>query len=351
VTQVNRRLNQSVKHEGWDSEYVLMLGFNIACPHGAYSMHFFDQHLVQKSLPYSLLINAIATGLQQPIESPARSHYEPNHDDSTVLIMPAWKQQNMMGVKLVSVWPGNGAIGQSAVSAVYVLISCANGNPIAVLDGTELTLRRTAATAALGARILARKNAQTLAVLGTGALSVPMVQAHLSAMPFTRTLVWGRTPSKAQEVVERLALLGITAEASEDLQITLAHADVVAVATMATEPFIKNTWVKPGTHLGLVGAFTAKMSEAEPALIARAQVFADSREAVLEKGGEVLHAIQQGLMTPSDIIAELAQLTLKPDYGWRADDQAITVFKSVGFASLDLIAAELVFNANAAIKK
>ena len=314
-------------------------------------MQFFDQNIVQKALPWSLLIDAIATGLQQPIESPARSHYEPNHDDSTVLIMPAWKQQDMMGVKLVSIWPGNSALGQSAVSAVYILISCATGNPIAVLDGTALTLRRTAATAALGARILARKDSQTLAVLGTGALSVPMVQAHLSAMTFERTLVWGRTPAKAQEVVARLELLGITAEASVDLQNTLGQADVVAVATTATEPFIRSAWIKPGTHLGLVGAFTAKMSEAEPALIARAQVFADSREAVLEKGGEVLHAIQQGLMAPSDIIAELAQLALKPDHGWRADAQAITVFKSVGFASLDLIAAELVFKANAAIAK
>ncbi len=314
-------------------------------------MQFFDQGAVQQALPYSLLMDAIASGLQSPIESPARTHYEPNHDDSTVLIMPAWKQQSMMGVKLVSVWPGNSALGQSAVSAVYILISCANGNPIAVIDGTELTLRRTAATASLGARILARKDSHTLAVLGTGALSVPMVQAHISAMPFTRILIWGRTTAKAQAVVDRLALLGINAEASTDLQGTLEHADVVAVATTATEPFIRSEWIKPGTHVGLVGAFTAKMSEAEPALIARAQVFADSREAVLEKGGEVLHALKQGLIAPSDILAELAQLTLKPDNDWRADDQVITVFKSVGFAALDLIAGELVFNANTNIPK
>lgn len=306
-------------------------------------MQFFDQSAVQQALPYSLLIDAIAAGLQDPIESPARSHYEPNHDESTVLIMPAWKSQNMMGVKLVSVWPGNSAIGQSAVSAVYVLISCHTGNPIAVLDGTELTLRRTAATAALGARILARKNSETLLVVGTGALSVPMVQAHTSAMPFKRVLIWGRTAANAQAIVERLALLGIQAEAATDLQSTLAIADVVAVATTASKPFIRSAWIQPGTHVGLIGAFTVNMSEAEPALIARAQVFADHREAVLEKGGEVLHAIQQGLIAPSDIIAELAQLTLAPDADWRTDGHAITVFKSVGFASLDLIAAEMVF--------
>ena len=314
-------------------------------------MQFFDQSAVQQALPYSILMDAIAAGLQEPIESPARSHYEPNHDQSTVLIMPAWKPQNLMGVKLVSVWPGNSAIGQSAVSAVYVLISCSNGNPIAVLDGTELTLRRTAATAALGARILARKNAQTLLVVGTGALCVPMVQAHTSAMSFARVLIWGRKTAKTQEIVDQLALLGIQAEAATDLQSTLAIADVVAVATTATEPFIRSAWIQPGTHVGLIGAFTVNMAEAEPALMARAQVFVDSRDAVLEKGGEVFQAIQQGIMAPTDIVAELAQLTHKPHLGWRADGQAITVFKTVGFASLDLIAAELVFNAKAMVSK
>jgi len=308
-------------------------------------MQFFDQAAVAQALPYPALIEALAAGLQQPIESPARSVYAPNGDNSAVLIMPAWKVQEIMGVKLVSIWPGNSARGQSAVSAVYVLISCADGTPIAVLDGTELTLRRTAAAAALSARMLARKNSQTLAILGTGSLSVPMAVAHASVLDFKTILVWGRDGQKTQAVVDRLALQGIEAHASSDLQTTLAQADVVSAASTATEPFIRSDWVRPGTHLGLMGAFTPAMAEAEPALMPRAQVFADSREAVLQKGGEVLQAIQQGLMDAADIQAELAELAAQPQRAWRASDEAITVFKSVGFASLDLIAAELVFNA------
>ena len=308
-------------------------------------MQFFDQAAVARALPYPALIEALAAGLQQPIESPARSVYAPNGDNSAVLIMPAWKVQEIMGVKLVSIWPGNSARGQSAVSAVYVLISCADGTPIAVLDGTELTLRRTAAAAALSARMLARKNSQTLAILGTGSLSVPMAVAHASVLDFKTILVWGRDGQKTQAVVDRLALQGITAHASSDLQATLAQADVVSAASTATEPFIRSDWVRPGTHLGLMGAFTPAMAEAEPALMPRAQVFADSREAVLQKGGEVLQAIQQGLMAAADIQAELAELAAQPQRAWRVSDEAITVFKSVGFASLDLIAAELVFNA------
>jgi alanine dehydrogenase len=308
-------------------------------------MHHFDSKAVEKALPYPLLANALAQGLQQAIEAPPRSHLTPNHDASCVLIMPAWRPHQLMGVKMVSVWPGNNAKGESAVSGVYVLISCDNGHPVAVLDGTALTLRRTAAAAALAARKLARQNSRTLAMLGTGALSVPLVQAHVEVMPFDSVLVWGRQVGKAQAVVAQLQQQGIAASAATDLEQTLAQADVVAAATTATEPFIRTDWVRPGTHLGLIGAFTAQMAEAEPALMAQAQVFADSRSAVLEKGGEVFQAVQQGLIAPAAIQAELAELAAQPEGHWRRDAQAITVFKSVGFASLDLIAAELVYNA------
>jgi ornithine cyclodeaminase/alanine dehydrogenase-like protein (mu-crystallin family) len=305
-------------------------------------MQFFDQAAVARALPYPVLMDALARGLQEPIESPLRSHFEPNHDASTVLIMPAWRAQQRMGVKLVSIWPGNGAIGLSAVSGVYVLLSCETGQALAVLDGTELTLRRTAAAAALGARILARKNSKHLAMLGTGSLGAPLVEAHVAAMNFESITVWGRSLQKAQAVVAQLAALGIEAQASDDLQTTLQTADVVAAASTATTPFIRSEWVQPGTHLGLVGAFTPTMAEAEPALMPRSQVFADNREAIQQKGGEVLQAIQQGLIRAEDIQAELAELAAQPTRAWRTNDASITVFKTVGFASLDLIAAELV---------
>lgn len=305
-------------------------------------MKHFNMKAIQTALPYPLLVEALAKGLQQFAETPARSFFSPNQDASCVMIMPAWRPHQMMGVKLVSVWPENNAKGESAVSAVYVLISCLDGRPLAVLDGTELTLRRTAAAAALAAKRLARENSETLAVLGTGSLSVPLVQAHTDTMRFKNVLVWGRQFHKAQRVVNQLKELGIEVRAMGDLEETLALSDVVAVATTATEPFLKAAWVKPGTHISLVGAFTPQMAEAEPGLISKSQLFADCRASVLEKGGEVFQAIEQGLILGSDIIADLAELTAQSDRSWRHDAQAITVFKSVGFALLDLIAAELV---------
>ena len=309
-------------------------------------MKHFDMKAIQTALPYPLLVDALAQGLQQFSETPARSFFSPNQDASCVMIMPAWRPHQMMGVKLVSVWPENNAKGESAVSAVYVLISCLDGRPLAVLDGTELTLRRTAAAAALAAKRLARENSETLAVLGPGSLSVPLVQAHTDTMRFKNVLVWGRQFYKAQLVVNQLRELGIEVRAMSDLHKTLAMSDVVAVATTATEPFLKAAWVRPGTHISLVGAFTPQMAEAEPGLISKSQLFADCRTSVLEKGGEVFQAIEQGLILDSDIIADLAELTAQSDRSWRHDAQAITVFKSVGFALLDLIAAELVIKAS-----
>jgi len=309
-------------------------------------MKHFDMKAIQTALPYPLLVDALAQGLQQFAETPARSFFSPNQDASCVMIMPSWRPHQMMGVKLVSVWPENNAKGESAVSAVYVLISCLDGRPLAVLDGTELTLRRTAAAAALAAKRLARENSETLAVLGTGSLSVPLVQAHTDTMRFKNVLVWGRQFYKAQLVVNQLRELGIEVRAMGDLHKTLAMSDVVAVATTATEPFLKAAWVRPGTHISLVGAFTPQMAEAEPGLISKSQLFADCRASVLEKGGEVFQAIEQGLILDSDIIADLAELTAQSDRSWRHDAQAITVFKSVGFALLDLIAAELVIKAS-----
>jgi ornithine cyclodeaminase/alanine dehydrogenase-like protein (mu-crystallin family) len=308
-------------------------------------MDYFDSSAVKNALPYPQLIEALTQGLQLPIEVPPRSYFAPNADASCVLIMPAWKAQEVFGVKLVSVWPSNKAIGSPTVSAVYVLLSCENGMPLAVIDGTELTLRRTAAAAALAAKILARKNSQTLAILGTGALCVPMVQAHASVHPFKNILIWGRQKTKALEAVAELTTLGIESNYSEDLKETLNQADVVAAATTATEPFILSKWLKPGTHLGLIGAFTPQMAEAEPALMNKVQVYADNRAAVLEKGGEIYQAIQQGILLPEGIEGELAELASDPSKSWRKNDQSITVFKSVGFASLDLIAAELVYQA------
>jgi len=308
-------------------------------------MRFIDKDEVARRCAYGPLIESLAKGLGQSIESPPRSHFNPNHDASAVLIMPAWKPGQIMGTKIISIWPDNNALGKPAVSAVYVLTSCEDGSTLAVIDGTELTSRRTAGAAALGARLLARPDSRRLAVLGTGALAPHMAMAHRSVLDLSEITIWGRQLDKADAVVSALAGVGIAARASTDLEGTLARADVVAAVTTATVPFIRGAWIKPGTHLGLIGAFTADMAEAEPELLSSTRLFADSRAAVLEKGGEVLQALRAGLICKADVLAELTELVKdSPHNAGRRSHQEITVFKSVGFAALDLIAAEHVLN-------
>ena len=183
-------------------------------------------------------------------------------------------------------------------------------------------------------------------MLGCGALALPMVEAHRAVFALSEVTIWGRQPYKAQALVNALAGIGIAVRASSDLQQALADADIAVAVTTATRAFIPAAWVRPGTHLGLVGAFTADMAEAEPALLSRARLFADNREAVLQKGGEMVQALRGGLILEADIRAELAGLVraAHPAAG-RLADSDITVFKSVGFAALDLIAAGLVLEA------
>jgi ornithine cyclodeaminase/alanine dehydrogenase-like protein (mu-crystallin family) len=309
----------------------------------------FDAAAVARLCPYDRLVDALALGLREPITSPARMHLDPPGDGSAFLIMPAWQTDGLIGVKMVSVWPANAAAGKPTVTALYNVFCCLDGIPVAVIDGTELTLRRTAAAAALGARLLARKGRLRLAVLGSGALAPEMAQAHASVLDLERITLWGRRAEAAQRVAETLASRGIVATVEPNLERAVSEADVIVVATTATVPFIEPAWVRPGTHLGLFGAFTTAMAEAAPALFPHVSLFADTRAGVLEKGGEVTQAITAGLITPQAIRAEFAEMVAsgKP---WRASDAEITVLKSVGFAALDLLAARHLLASSPAAK-
>lgn len=301
----------------------------------------FDAAAVARLCPYDRLVDALASGLREPIVSPPRMHMDPPGDGSAFLIMPAWQIGGLIGVKMVSVWPANAAQRKPTVTGLYSVFSCVDGMPIAVIDGTELTLRRTAATAALGARLLSRKGKLRLAVLGTGALAPEMAEAHARALDIASITIWGRRIEGAQAVVARLAARGIAATATAQIEVVVREADVIVAATTATVPFIEPQWVRPGTHIGLFGAFTSAMAEAEPALLPHVHLYADTRTGVLEKGGEVVQAIKAGLIAPGAIRAELAEM-LTDGRQWRTSGRDITVFKSVGFAALDLLAARQV---------
>jgi len=270
-----------------------------------------------------------------------------------LLLMPAWRKGAHLGIKIVTVFPDNGARHLPAVIGQYILLSAETGQPVALLDGTVLTRRRTAAASALAARILARPDSSRLLMMGTGALAPHLIGAHAAVRPIREVAVWGRTPAKAQALAERinggdLAGLKLRAFVAEDLQRNLAAADIVSCATLARDPILPGAWLKRGQHIDLVGGFTPLMRETDDAAIARSRVYVDTRQGALKEAGDIVQPLANGTLKAEMVHADLFDLCQAPDsagpYKHRLGRQNaadITLFKSVGTALEDLAAAEL----------
>lgn len=307
-------------------------------------MRFIDAAAVTAATPWPDLIDALAEAFREGAEMPQRHHHTvpvPGEPDGTLLLMPCWRAGEALGVKVVNIFPGNSARGQPAVNGAYVLMNATTGAIEAIIDGGELTARRTAAVSALAASFLARDDAQTLLVVGTGRLATLLAEAHARVRAIDKVLVWGRTPAKAEAVAGTLKDAGLDARAAQDLAAAAKQADIVSCATLSTAPLVLGAWLQPGCHLDLVGAFRADMREADDEALAQAQVFVDTRAGVLAEGGDVVQAISAGRLAAGDIAADLADLCAGAHRG-RRNEAERTVFKSVGTGLADLAAARLI---------
>jgi ornithine cyclodeaminase len=246
------------------------------------------------------------------------------------------------------VCPGNALRNERAVGAVYALFDAANGAPLAIFDGEEITARRTAGASAYAARRLARPDARHLVLVGSGRIARALVEAHRQVRPIERVSLWSRTAEHALAAADAMTRDGLPVTAVRDLERAVREADVVSCATLSTAPIVRGEWLAPGVHLDLVGAFKAGMRETDDAAIARADlIVVDSRVAALAEGGDIVQAIASGAIGAGDVAAELADLARGAHPGRTRNDE-ITVFKSVGFAPEDLAAAEAVFDADEA---
>lgn len=294
-------------------------------------------------LHHRMLIERLRQTFRAGVEVPLRHHHTvPTYgeSDATLLVMPAWQTGRAIGVKLVTVFPDNGARDLPAVQGIYILLDGKTGVPQALIDGPALTKRRTAAASALAAGYLARPDSERLLVVGTGALAPELIEAHTSVLPIRHVLVWGRNPERAQRVVSRFHRPRFRIEATTDLEAAVRGAHLVSCATLAREPLIRGDWLAPGTHLDLVGGFTPDMREADDECIRRARVFVDTREGACKEAGDIVRPLQAGILSGDDIAGDLFDLTRGERAGRRYYDQ-ITLFKSVGTALEDLAAAQL----------
>jgi len=258
----------------------------------------------------------------------------------TSLIMPAWVPGVCYGVKTVNVAPHNAARGLPGLHSSYMLYDATTGAPLAMLDGDQITARRTAAASALAASFLAQPGASHLLLVGAGQVARLLPAAYRVVRPIQRVTVWARSTAAAQALAAQLRTQGFDSAASADLAGAVAAADVVSCATLATAPLVQGAWLRPGSHLDLIGSFTPAMREADDACFAGAALYVDTDEA-LAKSGELLGPLERGVITAADVRGTLAALSCGEAPGRGGAGQR-TVFKSVGTALEDLAAAMLV---------
>jgi ornithine cyclodeaminase len=229
------------------------------------------------------------------------------------------------------------------VQAQVLLFDGATGTALALVEGGELTLRRTAAASALAASYLAKIDAASLLVIGTGSLAPHLAAAHAAVRPIRRVRIWGRSPAKAEALARRLRadLPELDIAASSNLAADAAAADIVSCATSAAEPVLLGRWLAPGTHVDLVGNFSRQARECDDDTVRGARIFVDTVEGALAEAGDLLIPLATGAIDRNRIVGELADLCRGEVQGRTAPDE-ITVFKSVGAAIEDLIAAQLV---------
>lgn len=301
-------------------------------------MEHFDTARTAERLGYDRLIADLRAGQGSPAHVPRRQHFPVDEEQqATLLVMPAWNRE-FLGVKLVNVFPRNSEQGLPALSSAYLLADGRTGQHLALIDGSELTRRRTVGTAALGASLLSREDSRTHLIIGTGHIGGAVHDAYAAVRDIKNTLVADPYDfARARALAAVLNEQGASAEAVEDVESAAGRADIITCATLAREPILRDQWVRPGTHLDLIGSFRPDMCEVEPTLLGRSTVFIDNEAAVTE-AGELVDALTAGVLREDDIAATLPELCRVPGSRRRSDGE-ITVFKTVGTGLADLVAA------------
>jgi ornithine cyclodeaminase/alanine dehydrogenase-like protein (mu-crystallin family) len=243
------------------------------------------------------------------------------------------------GAKLISVFPENFAHGIQSHQGLVVLFDPESGAPVCVVHAGEVTAIRTAAASAVATDALARKDAGRLALLGYGEQAATHARAIGKVRNLESVAVWGRSHERAEAFAKRMqAELAVPVAAAEAVREAVAEADIICTVTSAAEPILKGEWVRPGTHLNLVGSSYAGPAEVDNDLVVRSRFIADSREGVLHQGAEFLRAKAAGLIGDEHIVAEIGQV-LSGEIEGRRSAEEITVYKSLGHVVQDLASA------------
>lgn len=319
---------------------------------------------ISQSLTMTSLIAAMRQTYAKPANVPQRQVLPLAADSHDALaLLPAWNDE-LIAVKTFTYFPGNGEQGKDVLASRLLAFSRSDGAPLASMDAKVLTYWRTAAASALAADYLARKESKTLLICGTGRLAPYFAWAYAAIRPIERVIVWGRDAAKAANAAERIvhgdeyqrlpSERQFSVSIVTDIEQGIQAADIISCVTGSLEPLILGEQVKPGTHVDLVGNHHRQHRECDSELVLRSRVYVDSRINVLAEAGELLIPIAEQIFSPEQIVADLPQLcsaelsqktsqktSQSTDMG-RTDPDSITLYKSVGSALADLVAAQVV---------
>lgn len=305
-----------------------------------FAVHISDDY-INENTDFKTLIAVLKLGfISEDIIVPQRHHHDfpnPGKADSTLLLMPAWHVGNNAGVKIATVSPVNAQFGLPSIQALYILLNAITGEVKATLQAKSLTVKRTAAASALASSFLSKSDSSSLLMIGTGALSTNLIQAHATVRPIETVYVWGRNYEKAEAICEALKDESFNCMAVKTIEEKISKVDIVCCATLSKTPLVRGKYLKHGQHLDLVGAYKKDMREADDEVIQKASVYVDT-PAGIHESGDIFIPLEKGILSKDEIKGHLFSLCSKKAKG-RLNEQEITLFKSVGHALEDLVAA------------
>lgn len=309
---------------------------------------FIDSAFMEMHCKYPVLIESLKKGFAagKPI-FPKRNHYQlgidPPDVENTLLIMPAWDKEKDLGIKLVTIYPENRKQDKPVIQGVYVHFDKITGTPSCLLDARTLTNIRTAATSVLAASYLARPQSTALLMIGTGTLCPYFIKAYTSLFPIEKVYLWGRDYIKTRKRAEELTSDQYEVIAVKSYREVVAEADIISTITLSREPLVLGQDVRPGQHIDLVGSYTPDRREADDEVIMRSRIYVDTMEGACTESGDLVIPLTKGIIRVEDIAGDLFSLCSQTVAGRRSMEE-ITLFKSVGYALEDLVAARYFLN-------
>ena len=313
------------------------------------NLKYFDKRDIEEALSYPELIEKLRDAFQKDYQVPERLHYPydsgQGKEMSTLLLMPSWKNEHFVGLKILTISPYNSEKNLATIQGIYLLMDAKDGQILAQFDAKSLTNLRTAAASALASSYLSKKHSRSMLMIGTGALAPALIKAHCAVRHIEKVWVWGRNYDKARQIAKGLSMRGVEIAPVKRIEDHVSEVDIISTATSSENPLVFGKLLRPGQHLDLVGAYKPTWREADDEAIINSSVYVDTRTGTLKESGELLIPMEKGMISSNHIKAELFDLC-KQNHQGRTSDEEKTVFISVGCALEDLAAAEHVWAKN-----